>query len=131
MSKSDAQVRAEIAAANDRFMTAFNEGDVEGLASIYTENAQLLATHYDAITGRPAIRAAWETRVAPGERSVKLESVEVEGHGDTAIEVGLYSVLGPDKEELDRGKYIVIWKLEEGQWRIHRDILNTSLPPRE
>ena len=61
-------------------------------------------------------------------RSVKLDTVEAEAHGDTAIEVGLYTVMGPENEPLDRGKYIVIWKIEDGQWQIHRDILNSSLP---
>jgi ketosteroid isomerase-like protein len=30
---------------------------------------------------------------------------------------------------VDRGKYIVIWKREQGQWKLHRDIWNTSMPP--
>ena len=29
---------------------------------------------------------------------------------------------------LDEGKYIVIWKREAGQWKLHRDILNRSMP---
>jgi len=29
---------------------------------------------------------------------------------------------------LDKGKYIVIWKQEEGQWKLHRDIFNSSMP---
>jgi hypothetical protein len=29
---------------------------------------------------------------------------------------------------LDEGKYIVIWKQVEGQWKLHRDILNSSRP---
>ncbi|MBU0702981.1 MAG: SgcJ/EcaC family oxidoreductase [Chloroflexi bacterium] len=125
------KVFAAIAATNERFMTAYNQGDVDGLATFYTENAQLLFPNSDFITGRQAIQAVWQARVAPGARSVKLESIEVEAHGDTAIEVGLYAVIGSEKETLDKGKYIVIWKLENGQWKIHRDILNSSMPPRE
>jgi hypothetical protein len=29
---------------------------------------------------------------------------------------------------LDQGKYIVIWKREKGQWKLHRDIFNSSVP---
>jgi ketosteroid isomerase-like protein len=28
----------------------------------------------------------------------------------------------------DRGKYIVVWKRDGGQWRLHRDSWNTSMP---
>jgi hypothetical protein len=28
---------------------------------------------------------------------------------------------------IDRGKYIVIWKLIQGEWKLHRDIWNSSL----
>ena len=30
----------------------------------------------------------------------------------------------------DRGKYLVVWKRgADGNWRLHRDIFNSSLPP--
>jgi hypothetical protein len=30
---------------------------------------------------------------------------------------------------LDVGKYIVIWKWEQGRWQIYRDIWTSNLPP--
>ena len=30
---------------------------------------------------------------------------------------------------MDSGKFIVIWKQEGGQWKLHRDIWNSSMPP--
>jgi len=53
---------------------------------------------------------------------------EVEDHGDTAIEVGKYTLKGEEGQVLDTGKYTVIWKQEEGQWKLHRDIFNSSVP---
>ena len=49
-------------------------------------------------------------------------------HGDTAIEVGLYTIIGGDGGVADKGKYIIIWKNEADQWKLHRDIWTTSLP---
>ena len=62
---------------------------------------------------------------------VQLEAVETEGYGDTASEVGKYTLEGEGGQVLDRGKYIVIWKQEEGQWKLHRDIFNSSQPAPE
>ena len=129
MSQSTTEVREAIIAAIEKFTAAYNQGDAAGLAALYTENGQLLPTSSDFITGKPAIQKFWQARMDPGVSSVKLESVEIEAHDETAIEVGVYSVQGQENQVFDRGKYIVIWKLEKGQWKLHRDMMNSSLPP--
>ena len=63
-----------------------------------------------------------------GVKEVELETVEAEGHGNTAIEVGKFTLYGADGQVIDKGKYIVIWKKEAGQWKLHRDIFNSSTP---
>jgi len=62
-----------------------------------------------------------------GIKSARLETVEAEGHGDTAIEIGKYTLSWEAGNVMDRGKYVVIWKQEGGQWKLHRDIWNSSL----
>ncbi|MFN2131069.1 MAG: YybH family protein, partial [Anaerolineae bacterium] len=75
-----------------------------------------------------AIQAFWQAVLDAGIKEARLEIREVEAHGDTAIEVGEYTLHGEGGAELDAGKYIVIWKREGGQWKLHRDIFNSSLP---
>jgi ketosteroid isomerase-like protein len=29
---------------------------------------------------------------------------------------------------IDNGKYVVLWRREAGQWKLHRDIWNSSQP---
>ena len=130
MLQSTAEVHEAITAAIEKFMAAYNQGDAAGLAALYTVNGQLLPTSNDFISGKSAIQKFWQARMNPGVNSVKLESVEIEAHEETAIEVGVYSVQGQENQIFDRGKYIVIWKLEKGQWKLHRDMMNSSLPPR-
>jgi ketosteroid isomerase-like protein len=64
-----------------------------------------------------------------GATGLTLTAVEVEAHGDTAHEVGTWVLKAKDGTAVDNGKYIVIWKKEGGQWRLHRDIWNSSTPP--
>jgi ketosteroid isomerase-like protein len=64
-----------------------------------------------------------------GVKEAKLDIVEVEGQGDAVIEVGRYRLSGAGGEMMDQGKYIVIWKQDEGRWKLHRDIWNSSEPP--
>jgi uncharacterized protein (TIGR02246 family) len=125
------EVRDAIAAANESFMAAFKRGDAAGLAALYTENGEVLPPNTDSLTGKEAIQAFWQALFDMGIKGIKLKAVEVESLGDTAIEVSKYTVHGEEGQELDKGKYIVIWKQKEGQWKLHRDIYNSSMPAPE
>ena len=127
MSKSE-KIRAAIVAANETFMAAFRAGDAAGLAALYTARGQLLPPNMDTVASQAAIQAFWQGAMDMGIRSAQLEIAEVEGHGDTAIEVSTYKLCGEDGQVLDQGKYIVVWKQDGGQWKLHRDIFNSSLP---
>jgi uncharacterized protein (TIGR02246 family) len=122
------EVRDAIVAADGKFMTAFDKGDAAGVTALYTEGGQLLPPNAGFVKGREAIQAFWQGAMDAGIASAKIETLEVEGHGDTAIEVGQYKLHAQDGQELDAGKFIVIWKQEGGQWKLHRDIFNSSKP---
>jgi uncharacterized protein (TIGR02246 family) len=122
-------IHSAIEAANERFMQAFERADAAGLASLYTEDGQLLAPGSEPARGWEAIRAFWQAAMDSGISAARLEIAEVENHGDTAIEVSRYTLLDAGEQVLDQGKYIVIWKQERGQWKLHRDIFNTNGRP--
>jgi uncharacterized protein (TIGR02246 family) len=109
-------------------MAAFNRGDAAGLAALYTENGQVLPPNSDFVTGKEAIQGFWQAVMDMGIKEAELEIVEAQDHGDTAIEVSTFALLGDEGQVLDKGKYIVIWKQEDGQWKLHRDIFNSSMP---
>jgi ketosteroid isomerase-like protein len=81
--------------------------------------------------GKEAIQAFWQATMDMGIASGQLEIREVEQHDDTAIEVGTYTLHAQDGTGLDAGKYIVIWKRVKGDWKLHRDIFNSSKPAPE
>lgn len=121
------ELHGAIAAANESLAAAFNRGDAAGMATLYTANGQVLPPNSDFVTGRQGVQAFWQAVMDMGIKEVKLETDEVEDHGDTAIEVSTFALMGEGGQVLDKGKYIVIWKHEEGQWKLHRDIFNSSL----
>lgn len=124
-------VHNAIVAADKTFMKTFGRGDAAGLAALYTENGQLMPPNIDFVTGKEAIRATFQAFFDMGIKAIKLETIEVEGFEDTAIEVGRHTLEGEGGQVLDQGKYIAIWKQVAGQWKVHRDIFNTSLPAPE
>ncbi len=125
----NAKAKTEIINANKAFVAAFNRGDAAGLADLYTEDGSLMPTHSDIVNGKAGVAAVWQSVFDAGIKQAKLETLEVEGLGAARYEVGKYTLFVEGGDVADMGKYIVIWKMEGGQWKLHRDIFNTSMPP--
>ncbi len=121
-------LRNEIAAANAKFMTAYHTGNAAAVASLYTDDAEVLPPNNDIVIGKPAIQTLWRSVMDSGVKDVQMEIAEVEEHEDTAIEVSQYMLMGDGEKIVDRGKYIVVWKRDKGEWKLHRDIFNSSIP---
>lgn len=122
-------VRPAIEAANRRLEATFQRGDARAVGDLYTEDAILMPTGSEPIQGLAGISDFWEVVLQMGIKEIKLETREVDAQGATAIEIGQYTLRGASGETMDRGKYVVIWKLVKGEWKLHRDIWNTSIPP--
>ncbi len=40
----------------------------------------------------------------------------------------MFTFSDKDEKELEKGKYIVLWKKEEGKWKLFRDCYNSDMP---
>ncbi len=124
-------VRAAIDDSNRLFMAAATAGDGGGVAERYSDDATLLPPNGEQVEGREAIREFWDATLSAGVSAARLEAVEVEApSSDTAIEIGRYQ-LEAGGVSADEGKYLVVWKRVDGNWRMYRDIWNSSRPPAE
>jgi len=120
-------VTREIEEANKVFIDTRNSGDPEAMSMLYTLDAKLLPANGALIDGREAIKTYWTEGMAQASSELVLETVNATGYGDLAIEEGRYKIK-VGSEEVDMGKYIVTWKKEGGQWKLHQDIWNSDLP---
>jgi ketosteroid isomerase-like protein len=69
--------------------------------------------------------------MSAGMKMVSLETVDVETHGNVVVEIGRYTATMPGAggaTTTDKGKYVVVWKLEGESWKLTVDIFNTSIP---
>jgi uncharacterized protein (TIGR02246 family) len=121
-------VRAAIEVAINQFVDAFRRRDAAGCARVYTEEAALLPPNAEIVRGRQAIQQAWQGVLDAGLTDCRVETLDVESAGDLAYEVGRLTLYAGEHHIADEGKYIAIWKREAGQWKLHRDIWNSSRP---
>jgi len=61
-----------------------------------------------------------------GVATAKIDIAEVSGHADVVVDVGHYTLGAANGDVMDNGKYIVIWRNENGRWKLHRDIWNSN-----
>lgn len=121
------QISEGISKTNEAFMSALANGDAEGVAAQYTDDAQLLPPNADLVIGKQEIQKVMQGFIDSGVTGLNLESTEINGIGEMAFEVGKYT-LSVNEQVVDNGKYIVIWKKDGEQWKLHRDIFNSNMP---
>lgn len=128
MSKASANLVVAIKAANKVLSAAFASGDMKKTAACYTKNARLLAPNTPACNGQAAIARFWSGARDMGIGRVVLRTLEIESHGTTANETGTYTLKTARGANLDKGKYVVVWKSQRGKWKLHWDIFNSNDP---
>lgn len=103
------------------FEAALSSGDAATAATIYADDATLLAPAADVLHGRPAIERFWRTGVETGIERVTTTRRELQLRGDVAFEVGEYALhVAPESGApvVDRGRYLIVHRAEpDGRWR--------------
>lgn len=125
------EVHAAIKAANEKLMVAVRQGDATEIAHIYRADVNVLPPYMEMLKGRPAAQAIWQGGIEMGIKDVILETVAVTEASDVACEIGKYTHIiqsSGGETVTDKGKYVVIWKHEDGNWKIDTEIWNSSLP---
>ena len=120
--------KAAIAAANKKFVAAFNKKDSAGVAATYSPDAHAFPPNAALIKGRAEIQKMWQGAIDSGIASLALVTTEVESGGNIAYESGTYEMKLKDGKAADKGKYCVVWKKVNNQWMLHRDIWSTDMP---
>ena len=130
-----AQVRAAIDQANAKFEEAVQNQDAAALAALYTADAAVLPPGGEIVRGPAGAEELWGAVMSGlGVKAVDLQTVELEVSGDTAFEIGEAILsLEPEGEEpaTQFAKYVVVWKKEDGSWKLHWDIWNDKPAPEE
>ena len=111
----------------DEVGNVLTSGDADRTAELYTSDGQLLPPGNDLVTGREAVADFWRGVVDSGVETIDIEPLDVDVHGDSAVRVGQATLSDAGGGTVDDVKFIEVWKRDEGEWRIHRDIWNSNV----
>ena len=118
----------------DAYLKAVLAGDAEAVSASFDDNAILMPPNQPLLRGKLAIRNFYEgwCRGPMKPTAFTFDHLEATASGDYAHDVGTYKMsmlAGPSRNADDTGKYSVILKRSDGEWKIAYLIFNSDLPP--
>lgn len=118
----------------EHWQEAYNRGDLAPIAEFFAADARYFQADGLVQEGPKAIaegrrREREELMKALGARSLEVEIVkhEREELGDTAVEIGVYTIKA-DGRKANEGSYIAVAKKIGGGWKISREMVTSVLP---
>ncbi len=115
-------VKAAIDAANKAFSEATSKGDSVGAASFYTKDACMVHAGENTCGTAALTHFFSEGFTKMGIKNIRITTTAVYGGKELVAEEGKYELTGTDNKTIDKGKYTVLWKEEDGKWKLYRDI---------
>ena len=117
-----------IDAADAKFASAMAAGDSATIAGMYHSQALVMPPNMALFTN-PSMMGSFVKEVPKlGVKKMTLQPVELLNGGDYVIERSVWEISDGAKT-LDKGKAVVVWKQEGGEWKLYRDIWNSDNPP--
>jgi ketosteroid isomerase-like protein len=124
-----AKAKSEIEAANREAENFMANGDSVGIASIYSTDGYLMADHQKPIKGKENLIKAWGAFIRnTNVGGLKITTMEVWGDENYLTEEGVFVFKTKSGESFGNGKYLIVWKKENGKWKVHREMNNSDLP---
>lgn len=125
------QGEASIAQANRNLIRAYKAGDTSQIAQIFTTNARVMVANQAPIEGRNNISQFFAALMKDSITDVKLNTSKISGDSTILVEEGTYQFLNKKGSQTDNGQYITLWQPQGGNWKIYRDMLESSVPKPE
>jgi ketosteroid isomerase-like protein len=119
--------RSFIDSINLKFTEQFRARDTVALASHYWPDAELLFANSEPIKGKD-ILLTWGAMTHMGIKDFTFSTTDITGDNGFLIETGKYEMKDEKGALVDKGKYVVVWQNRNGEWKLYRDIGNTSMP---
>lgn len=108
---------------------AYNRGDVQACANLYTDDAEIVSGHDNSVVGRKAIDEFFKQQVSP-ELMFDTDSKISVVSGNVAMEQGTYKVRNVESgTDVEFGDYLNVWHKTNGRWKAFRSMYNVTRGP--
>lgn len=123
-----AGARKVIEENNARFTKAHVIGDGKLIDSMFTKDAKSLPPESEPVVGVAAISKLTAQYLAGGVSEFTEVTTDFYGNENLLIDQGDYVMVYGKEKTREKGKYVNVWKKEDGVWKIYTNIWNTNSP---
>jgi ketosteroid isomerase-like protein len=120
---------AHILKMNESYSQRFTTNDSAFYVERYCHDAEVYAPNMPSVKGREAIRKFFYNDGNNKEATIELPPGNFYGGPDYVVEDGTYNFPDGKGGSADKGKFIALWKQEDGKWKLYREIWNTDMMP--
>lgn len=111
------------------FSKAYMDGNIDKLTSFYSEDGKIFPDKADIIEGHKAIKKRWALPKHIKITSHRATPKEINVIDGYAYDYGYYEGISKnsknDTTTAFKGKYVIIWKKENQEWKMYLDIWNS------
>lgn len=108
------------------FRAALTKKDAKAAASFYTVDAVFMPNNAPISIGRDNIEQALAGFIKSGFTELDVESTWIEGCGEYLLDTEKWTLSNGEVTII--GKSLVVWKKEDGIWKMYKDMINTDTP---
>jgi uncharacterized protein (TIGR02246 family) len=112
---------------------ALNAGDTTAIVALYSGDSAFVPPNSKGLAGRDAVKAGYEGTFKAIKPKLVFTIHEIAEHGDTAYvrtsSEGEVEILANNAKVKDAYNEFFVVRKEQGQWKIHRYIFNSAMPP--
>lgn len=121
-----------IRSTNERWLQLIRAKDAAAIAQLYADDGAVMPPNEKAASGRESIEHWWSSSMQmPGfDLTFETDQLVVSQAGDMALDRGTYrfAATPPGGAIDDSGKYVVVWRKVDGEWKVAADIFNSDGP---
>ena len=114
------KARKIIESIDKQFSKDYLNGDSLALAAHYATDGQI-----GSLTGKD-ILSYWgrsiRNSIKNNTRNLIFTTTALTGDSEFLVELGIYEIKDDKDNLINKGKYVVVWKQENGEWKIYHDI---------
>jgi ketosteroid isomerase-like protein len=114
----------------EAWVAAYSKGDVDAILALYAEDAVVMPPGVPAATNRDALRDFLTTDIATSAgTTLELGASSSGVSGNIGWHAGAFTVKDTSGNAVGAGKYLEVWRKQDGKWLILRDTWNLDAPP--
>lgn len=120
-------VKKYIDSCNIYYANRFIQKDSSWFLENYLKNACVLPPNQTSICG---VNNIFNFFYGNGENksvTMLIKATNIYGNEETIVEEGTYDFPDGKGQSFDKGKFIAIWKPENGKWKLNKEIWNSDL----